>query len=247
MGNIGFVPGGHISIETSNNGNTGGERLRITASGDIGVNESNPGARLHVAGNVKIVDGTQGAGKVLTSDANGLASWQVASGDSLGSHIATTTLNMAGHDISNVSTITVNGRVGIGTANPGVMLDVAGNVNISGDAKIARYPTQAADSGVTLTSADFGKTITVSASGPQTVTLPSVSASDIGAQVTVVKLGIGQVTIQVTGSGVTIADSNPGGNITNNVSGENYASITLRLVTDMKWVITGGNGSWTTN
>ncbi|MCP4091226.1 MAG: hypothetical protein GY746_15760, partial [Gammaproteobacteria bacterium] len=35
-------------------------------------------AKLHVVGDVKIVDGTQGADKVLTSDAAGLASWQVA-------------------------------------------------------------------------------------------------------------------------------------------------------------------------
>ncbi|SIQ20117.1 hypothetical protein SAMN05880574_107110, partial [Chryseobacterium sp. RU37D] len=34
-----------------------------------------PAANLDVAGNVKIADGTQGTGKVLTSDANGLASW----------------------------------------------------------------------------------------------------------------------------------------------------------------------------
>ncbi|MBS1741728.1 MAG: hypothetical protein JST81_01730 [Bacteroidetes bacterium] len=34
------------------------------------------GASLHVKGNVKIADGTQGTGKVLTSDANGVAHWQ---------------------------------------------------------------------------------------------------------------------------------------------------------------------------
>jgi hypothetical protein len=37
-----------------------------------------PHAKLEVAGNVKIADGTQGAGKVLTSDANGLATWQAS-------------------------------------------------------------------------------------------------------------------------------------------------------------------------
>ncbi|MDO8806669.1 MAG: hypothetical protein Q7R35_19825 [Elusimicrobiota bacterium] len=115
-------------------------------------------------------------------------------------------------------------------------------------ATIPRYTTQASDNGVTLTSSDFGKTITVnSVSTPQTVTLPDVTAADIGAQVTVIKLGAAQVTIQVTGSGVSIADSVSGGNITNNVSAENYASITLRLASAMKWIITGGNGSWTTN
>ncbi|WP_418514126.1 hypothetical protein [Corallibacter sp.] len=41
----------------------------------IGLGTSNPSTRLEVVGSVKIVDGTQGAGKVLTSDANGKASW----------------------------------------------------------------------------------------------------------------------------------------------------------------------------
>lgn len=41
----------------------------------VGLGTSNPSTRLEVVGSVKIVDGTQGAGKVLTSDANGKASW----------------------------------------------------------------------------------------------------------------------------------------------------------------------------
>jgi hypothetical protein len=48
----------------------------LIVSGKVGIGTANPSARLEVAGNVKIVDGTQGAGKVLTSDAGGLASWK---------------------------------------------------------------------------------------------------------------------------------------------------------------------------
>ena len=44
--------------------------------GSVGIGTTNPGAKLDVVGNIKIVDGSQGAGKVLTSDASGLASWQ---------------------------------------------------------------------------------------------------------------------------------------------------------------------------
>jgi len=47
----------------------------FTREGTIGIGTAVPTAALDVRGNVKIVDGTQGAGKVLTSDAAGLASW----------------------------------------------------------------------------------------------------------------------------------------------------------------------------
>ncbi len=43
---------------------------------NVGIGTSIPSAKLHVNGNIKITDGTQGAGKILTSDATGLASWQ---------------------------------------------------------------------------------------------------------------------------------------------------------------------------
>jgi hypothetical protein len=44
-------------------------------SGNVGIGQTSPGAKFEVAGQVKITGGTPGLGKVLTSDANGLASW----------------------------------------------------------------------------------------------------------------------------------------------------------------------------
>lgn len=46
----------------------------------VGIGTSYPTAKLHVNGNFRLVDGTQSAGYVLTSDANGNASWQAATG-----------------------------------------------------------------------------------------------------------------------------------------------------------------------
>jgi uncharacterized protein (TIGR02145 family) len=48
----------------------------VRKDGNVGIGTSSPGSKLHINGAVKIADGTQGAGKVLTSDATGLASWQ---------------------------------------------------------------------------------------------------------------------------------------------------------------------------
>jgi len=42
---------------------------------NVGIGVTNPAAKLDVAGNIKIADGTQAAGRILTTDANGLASW----------------------------------------------------------------------------------------------------------------------------------------------------------------------------
>ena len=52
-------------------------RVNFHAGGNVTIgNGSGSGdAKLHVIGNIKIQDGTQGNGKVLTSDANGLATW----------------------------------------------------------------------------------------------------------------------------------------------------------------------------
>lgn len=44
--------------------------------GNVGIGTGDPQAKLDVVGKVKITDGTEQSGRVLTSDANGLASWQ---------------------------------------------------------------------------------------------------------------------------------------------------------------------------
>jgi hypothetical protein len=50
-------------------------RLTINNAGNLGIGTETPAAKLDIAGTIKITDGTQGVNKVLTSDANGLASW----------------------------------------------------------------------------------------------------------------------------------------------------------------------------
>lgn len=64
----------------------------VVQSGNVGIRTASPGAKLEVAGQVKITGGAPGANKVLTSDADGLGTWQVAPstfsiGDSYGGGI----------------------------------------------------------------------------------------------------------------------------------------------------------------
>lgn len=47
---------------------------------NVGIGTTSPGAKLEVAGQVKITGGSPGANKVLTSDANGLARWETPGG-----------------------------------------------------------------------------------------------------------------------------------------------------------------------
>jgi len=55
-------------------------RLFISTNGFVGIGTSTPSVRLHVSGPssaaIRITDGNQGTGRVLTSDANGVGTWQ---------------------------------------------------------------------------------------------------------------------------------------------------------------------------
>jgi hypothetical protein len=55
-------------------------RMTISGTGNVGIGEPNPSRLLHITsasnGAVRIVDGTEGNKKVLTSDATGVGTWQ---------------------------------------------------------------------------------------------------------------------------------------------------------------------------
>lgn len=90
------------------------DRLAIGGSGNIGIGTLSPSALLDVNGQVRIQGGVPGAGKVLTSDATGLATWQTPAASGVGIW----TVN--GNHISNSN----SGNVGIGIANPQARLHV---------------------------------------------------------------------------------------------------------------------------
>ena len=73
-----------VTVDGLTNATAIGANAQVSASNslvlgnnaNVGIGTSAPGAKLDVEGNIKITDGTQASGYVLTSDANGLASWQ---------------------------------------------------------------------------------------------------------------------------------------------------------------------------
>ncbi|WP_415326421.1 hypothetical protein [Chryseobacterium sp. MMS23-Vi53] len=127
-------------------------KMVLTNGGSLGVGTTDPTNTLDVrsttAGAVKIVDGTQGANKVLTSDANGVATWQSLPATPANTNIYnsdgsltanrtitqnTSTLAFNGSSVNgfsvNGSTFSVdeaNNRVGFGTSAPQARLHVDG-------------------------------------------------------------------------------------------------------------------------
>ncbi|SCX91925.1 hypothetical protein [Flavobacterium caeni] len=62
----------HFGIWTSGAGNA---FTILKANGNVGINNDNPTQKLDVVGKIRIADGTQAPGRILSTDANGVASW----------------------------------------------------------------------------------------------------------------------------------------------------------------------------
>ena len=60
------------------------------SAGNVGIGTAAPDEKLHVEGSIKMVDGNQGTGKVLTSDSDGVATWESQGHSKLFSGLGTT-------------------------------------------------------------------------------------------------------------------------------------------------------------
>jgi hypothetical protein len=87
--------------------------LNLNKNTNVGIGTQSPSAKLDLVGTFQLEDGTQGAGHVLTSDANGNASWQALSTPSM-------LWTASGSDV-----YYTGGNVGIATTSPQDALTVA--------------------------------------------------------------------------------------------------------------------------
>ncbi|MFC1802253.1 hypothetical protein ACFLY7_02320, partial [Patescibacteria group bacterium] len=151
----------------SNDGES--EGVFVDIAGNVGIGVTDPDTKLEVAGQVKITGGTPGSGQVLTSDANGLATWETPSSgaDDLGDHTASENIQLDGNWLSNDGEsegvfVDIAGNVGIGVTDPDTKLEVAGQVKITGGTP------------------GSGQVLTSDANGLATWETPSSGADDLG-------------------------------------------------------------------
>jgi len=119
---------------------------RMYVSDSMGIGTDSPQALLHLAGSFRLSDGSQGDGKILSSDADGNTSWVDGS-----------TLNGGGWTVTGDtlysaldSTVTIKGgKVGIGINNPNKKLYVSENISgLSYPLKLENKHSSVADDAV---------------------------------------------------------------------------------------------------
>ncbi|MFH1601456.1 MAG: hypothetical protein ABIB61_00685, partial [Candidatus Shapirobacteria bacterium] len=115
-------------------GSNAGDVLTVNTAGNVGIGTTGPGAKLEVAGQLKITGGSPGTNKVLTSDSVGLASWSDISSVGTGGSGTANYLPLwtAGTTLGDSVLYQTSGNVGIGTTAPGnYKLNVAGYVSFN--------------------------------------------------------------------------------------------------------------------
>ena len=143
VGSVNQSKTGNLSIGT-------GSTYWITKNGDSFVLKNDAGVErlilgqdgsTTINGQVRITGGSPGAGKILTSDAGGLAAWQTpASGGIYGSGTTNYIPKFTSVSTLGNSLIFDNGtNVGIGTTAPGAKLDVSGDVQSSSKVTSPQY------------------------------------------------------------------------------------------------------------
>ncbi|MFD0962867.1 tail fiber domain-containing protein [Pseudofulvibacter geojedonensis] len=125
--NDGYANDGDLRFYTTDN-QVLSEKMRINSAGRIGIGENNPQETLHIDGTFRLENGSQAAGRVLTSDVNGTASWVnlPTDGDSNSNNELITAFALSGNNL-NLTEAGTTRTVDLSSINPNT-----DNQNISG-------------------------------------------------------------------------------------------------------------------
>jgi hypothetical protein len=101
------------------------ERISINDIGNVGIGNINPTTKLDINGQIKISGGSPAVGRILESDATGLATWVDKPGGVLPAGVSGNTIRHNGTSFIATSNLYNDGtRIGIGTTTPGSMLEI---------------------------------------------------------------------------------------------------------------------------
>lgn len=131
----------HVWHDGNPSDSTGEELFRIQEDGRVGIGIIDPQYRLDVDGTIQMTGFRMPTGAVngyvLTSDANGVGTWQPISGGSGGGFGGSGTVNFIpkftdSNALGDSVICEVNDNIGIGTTSPTNKLEVIGNIAVSG-------------------------------------------------------------------------------------------------------------------
>jgi hypothetical protein len=174
------------------NGSTWTPNTNLFNNGsNVGIGTSSPTAKLEVAGEIKITGGNPGAGKVLTSDVNGLATWVTPAAGGGGTLDVAYDFGGAGNgrvitaDAGALHITGTDGFVASGTLNSGVIPATGAGIRMMWYPRKAAFRagqtsgTQWDDTSIGVNSVALG--VNTTASGAQSVAIgESSTASALG-------------------------------------------------------------------